>query len=110
MGRTEFEAWADRIVSGAMVSADVESQKYACANMILHLGPTEDHKPDAFFIHSLRKVAANQVAHQMAQEYLAAAKARTAQVEATEKAKLSVVPSDGAPNAEVLANSSVQST
>lgn len=63
MGRQEFDDWADRLIAGALVPADPVSQKFALASMIMHLGPTEDHKPDAFFIHSLRKGAVNQVAH-----------------------------------------------
>lgn len=72
MGRTEFEVWADRIISGALVSATRESQVYTLANLILHLGPTESHKPDAFFIHSLRKLAANEVADAVRRECYAA--------------------------------------
>ncbi len=76
MGRGEFEEWAARILSGALLpppaDADPEkaiaSWKVALANMIMHLGPTESHKPDAFFIHSLRKGAINQVAWSYIQE------------------------------------------
>lgn len=78
MGRKEFEAWADRIIGGALVSADRESQRMALTSMIMHLGPTEDHKPDAFFIHQLRKSAANQVAHAIFVEIQEAKKARIA--------------------------------
>ena len=46
-GMTEFEEWADRIISGALVTADPMSLKFALANMIMHLGPTESHKEDA---------------------------------------------------------------
>lgn len=64
MGRADFEAWSDRIISGALVpGAEHEDQKYALASMVMSLGPTESHKPDAYFIHCLRKTAANQVAH-----------------------------------------------
>jgi hypothetical protein len=62
-------------MSGALVSADVSSQQYALANLLLHLGPTESHKPDAFFIHSLRKFAVNQVADEIRKELYAARKA-----------------------------------
>lgn len=76
MGRKEFEEWSDRIIAGALIPAEseevrpalIEGQKFALANMIMHLGPTESHKPDAFFIHSLRKVVCNQVAHTIYQE------------------------------------------
>lgn len=65
----EFEEWSERIISGALIvktddaKALRTSQRFALASIIMHLGPTESHKPDAYFIHSLRKGAANQVAH-----------------------------------------------
>ncbi len=84
MGRKEFDEWSERIIAGALIpnaagkvfqiagleawdpdseySIHLEGQKFALANMLMHLGPTESHKPDAFFIHSLRKFAINQVA------------------------------------------------
>lgn len=76
MGRTEFDEWSERIISGSLVSADIPSQKFALANMLLHLGPTESHKPDAFFIHSLRKFAVNQVAAAVRDELYAEKKAK----------------------------------
>lgn len=81
MGRQEFEVWADRIISGALVSADPSSQKFVLCNQILGLGPTEDHKPDAYFIHSLRKFAANQVADAIRVEIRNEIKARLADEE-----------------------------
>jgi hypothetical protein len=72
MGATEFEEWSDRIIQGSLLIADATSLKFALANMIMHLGPTESHKEDAFFIHQLRKSAANQVAHAKIEEYKAA--------------------------------------
>jgi hypothetical protein len=63
MGMTEFEEWSDRIISGALCQAEHDSQKFALAEMIMHLGPTEDFKEDAYFIHYLRKSACNQIAH-----------------------------------------------
>lgn len=88
MGKADFDEWSNRLIAGALVPGGEEnpdvfydSQKFALANMILHLGPTESHKPDAFFIHNLRKVACNQVAHSVAQELklkFNAEKARTA--------------------------------
>lgn len=82
MGRAEFDTWSDRIIAGALVSADRSSQRYVLANMLLHLGPTESHKPDAHFVHSLRKFAVNQVADEIRKEQFAEAKARTAAEEA----------------------------
>lgn len=64
MGIKEFEEWSSRIIQGAMVGASERSLKFALASMVLHnLGPTESFKEDAYFIHCLRKSAANQVAH-----------------------------------------------
>jgi hypothetical protein len=82
LGRTEFEEWSNRIISGSILQADPDSQKFALCNMLLHLGPTESHKPDAFFIHSLRKFAINQVADDMRKELHEKVKARTAAEEA----------------------------
>ena len=31
--------------------------------MLMNLGQTESHKPDAYFIHALRKAAVNEVAN-----------------------------------------------
>lgn len=94
MGRLEFDAWSDRIISGALVPGGgdspeifLESQKFALANMLLHLGPTESHKPDAFFIHSLRKFAVNQVADTVRKELHEQAKLRTAAEEAAKKVR-----------------------
>lgn len=99
MGRQEFVEWSDRIISGAMIPDSAgtvfqiaamepqdeesaykihyESQQFALANMLMHLGPVESHKPDAFFIHSLRKFAVNQVADTIRKELHEQAKART---------------------------------
>lgn len=92
MGRKEFDDWSDRIIGGTLLSGGnedpkifIEGQKYALAHMLLHLGPTESHKPDAFFIHSLRKFAVNQVADTVSRELHAAAKARLAAKEAAAK-------------------------
>ncbi len=76
LGATEFEDWCKRIISGAQIEggeenpeAFINSQKYILANMIMQLGPIESHKPDAHFIHGLRKVAANQVADTFRRSY-----------------------------------------
>ena len=69
MGMKEFEEWSTRIISGALIPTEDEtSLKAALAAMLMALGPTEDHKPDSFFIHSLRKAAANEVAHSVFQK------------------------------------------
>lgn len=95
-GRAEFEEWSDRIIAGALLKCEPgkeedfkQSQKFALADMILHLGPSEDHKEDAHFIHYLRKVACNQVADSMRQEIREVMKAKLAKEEA-EKVKLEI--------------------
>lgn len=101
MGVTDFHEWSDRIISGALIPMEditgmdsaekkqifIEGQKYALANMILHLGPTESHKPDAHFIHTLRKVAVNQVVHSVAQDIKKTSDARIAAKKALEEPK-----------------------
>ena len=62
LGMKAFEEWSDRIIDKAMIGADRDSQKFALADMILHLNATEDHKEDGYFVKVLRKVAVNQVA------------------------------------------------
>lgn len=85
MGRKEFEEWSDRIIAGTLLAggqedpqAFIDMQKGVLASMILHLGPTESHKPDAFFIHSLRKSAANEIAHSVFKEYQVKVKEKAA--------------------------------
>lgn len=85
MGRQEFMVWSDRIIAGAMLPHDPaqpyevyeDSVRYALANLLMHLGPTESHKPDAHFIHSLRKFAINQVADTLRKELFEAGKKRS---------------------------------
>jgi hypothetical protein len=104
MGRKEFEEWSDRIISGALIpgkegyvyetpgleawdpdsdyAKHMESQKFALANQLLHIGPTESHKPDAYFIHCLRVSAIKQVAVMIGEEYRQKAKDRASKCEA----------------------------
>lgn len=96
MGREEFEQWSERIISGALVPADNKSLKYALANLLMHLGPTESHKPDAFFIHSLRKFAVNQVADAIRREIYDERKAQEDKDKPTAPALMDAVP--GGPN------------
>jgi len=76
VGVTEFHEWADRIISGAMLTATPESQKFALANVLLNLGPTVAYETDVYFIHVLRKHAINQVADAMRTQIRDAVKAR----------------------------------
>lgn len=87
LGTTEFEEWSERIISGALVDADKDSQKFALCNMLMQLAPTDHMKPDIHFISQLRKVAVNQVADSVRREISAKVKARTAEAEAKAKAE-----------------------
>lgn len=102
MGRKEFEEWSERIISGALIPGGLEDpqafkegQVFCLANMLMHLGPTESHKPDAFFIHSLRKFAINQVADTVRKELHEAAKARTALLESQKSEEQQAVEASG---------------
>jgi hypothetical protein len=86
IGRYQFDEWSGRIMSGvALQVANLDTQdtaeqlqngqKFALCSMLMHLGPTESHKPDAYFIHQLRKSMVNQTAHQIATEIKEADKA-----------------------------------
>jgi hypothetical protein len=82
MGVQEFHEWSERIIAGACIpGASVESQKFALAEMIMHLKPVQDHCDDAHFIHTLRKGAVNQVAYAMMEEIRNARKAELAKAE-----------------------------
>lgn len=83
IGRKQFHEWADRIIQGAVVEATEESLKFSLANMIMHLGPTEAFREDAFFILQLRKAASNQTAHAMIQEFKETQEAKRKLAEAT---------------------------
>lgn len=64
MGRMEFDAWSDKIIELAQIpGATKESQKFALAEMVLHVKPTQSFESYGHFVHQLRKGAANQVAH-----------------------------------------------
>lgn len=91
MGKEEFHEWSERIISGALLPMDPaadpvsfkDSQRFALAELIMHIDPKESHKPDGYFINCLRKVASNQVAHAMMTEIRDAAKTRLAAKEAS---------------------------
>lgn len=101
MGMTEFHAWSDRIISGAQCSATVDSQKFVLAGMILHLKPTEAFVEDGYFINSLRKQAATEVAYAFISEV------KTKQAAEQAAKTRAATPTDSVTN-EVLANAAVQ--
>lgn len=98
IGVTQFHEWSDAIIRLAKVEADPESQKFALAAMLAQLPSTEAYKSDAYFANALRKAAVNQTAGHIMEEIKTARKL---------KASEAVPKTDGAPQDEVLRNSSV---
>jgi hypothetical protein len=95
IGRTEWNNFVDRIYSGAAIpGVTKDSVEFSLADQILHLGPTEDFKSDAFFIHALRKFAVNQTAVTMREERRNEVKARLAAEEALQSTS-EATPTDG---------------
>jgi hypothetical protein len=89
VGLTEFNQWADRIISGARVPKN-DSMKYALAYMLLDLKPTISYETDHYFISCLEKAAINQVAdfyrrevYEKKQQRIAAEKAQQNSAAAT---------------------------
>lgn len=68
VGMTEFENWSERIISLSGPFADADSMKFALASQIMHLGAQKSSVADQYFIRSMRKAAANQVASQVFQD------------------------------------------
>jgi hypothetical protein len=62
VGVTEFKAFVADILLLTGPMADEDSMIWAIANQIIHLPPQTSHKPKQYFVRSLRKAAANQVA------------------------------------------------
>lgn len=68
IGMTEFDTWANSILDLSGRFADDDSLKFALASMIIHLGPQRSAVPKNYFVRSLKKGAANQVASQIFQD------------------------------------------
>ncbi len=68
VGMKEFNDWSDRIIKIAGQFADADSMKFALASQIIHLNPQIGFVSDQYFVKSLRKSAANQVASQVFQD------------------------------------------
>jgi hypothetical protein len=94
IGRTQAMEWSDRIIEGAAVEADKETQRFALMGMLMQIAPTEAFKPDAYFMLALRTAAVKQTAHLMAQELKLAYEAKQKQAEATAPINLEAI--DGA--------------
>lgn len=61
-GMTEFKAWQDDILLLSRVP-DNDSTRFTVAVMVLHLGNTVDRKAKRYFVKSLNKAAANEIAN-----------------------------------------------
>lgn len=68
VGMSEFETWSDSIIELAGEYADRDSMKYALATNVIHLPHTKARVAKAYFVDTLRKAAANQVASAVFQE------------------------------------------
>jgi hypothetical protein len=68
VGMTEFHEWSDRIIDTCGEFADRNSMKFALATQIMHLGPQKSIIADIYFVRSMQKAAANQIASAVFQE------------------------------------------
>ena len=67
IGMTEFKTWSDTLVS-TYNFPDNDSIRFSLASMILHLGSTSAYKANRFFVLSMKKAMANQIAAAVMQE------------------------------------------
>lgn len=68
VGLTEYHKFTDSIIDLVGPIADNDSLKWAISNQIIHLKPQQDSVAKRYFVKSLRKAAANQVASAVFQE------------------------------------------
>jgi hypothetical protein len=61
IGMTEFDEWAKSIIELTDLP-DNDSMRFSLSTMVLHLSSTSGYKSKEFFIRSLYKAAANQIA------------------------------------------------
>lgn len=106
LGRKEFEAWSKEILRLAEVPGlTMESGQFALSEMILHVKPTQSFESYGHFVHSLRKGAANQVAHAIFQELK---KAQQDKLKAEAENQNEVIPKVTPSDKKVLENAKVQ--
>ncbi len=67
-GMTEFQKWSQDIIDLTGSLADDDSMRFAISSQIMHMGAQKDCVPKRYFVASLRKAAANQVASQVFQD------------------------------------------
>ena len=102
VGMAELKTFADRIILQSGEFADKDSMTFALCSNIMHLGAQQAYVSDQFFIRSLRKAAANQVASYFFQE-IKLKQQEAARVAAEEAAKPQPVE-DTAPTTDVSTN------
>lgn len=68
VGMKEFNRFADDIILLSGQYADRDSMVFAIASIVIHLKPTTSSVPKNYFVKSMRKAAANQVASQAFQD------------------------------------------
>lgn len=103
VGLAEFNEWSDSIIELSGKFADEDSLKFAIASMVMHLGPQRSSVPKNYFVSSLRKTAANQVAGQV---FLDIKEKQKAQQEAAKTAAQSTTAE--APALQEVSNAGVQ--
>lgn len=62
VGMTQFNTWLSSIEELCGPIADSDSIKWVISNEVMRLSPTRDKVPKRFFVKTLRKYAANQLA------------------------------------------------
>lgn len=89
VGMTEFKMWSDEIIALTGPLADPDSMRFAISSQIMHLAPQRCSVPKRYFVASLRKAAANQVASQVFQDIkIRQAEEQEKQRQEAEKARL----------------------
>lgn len=98
VGMTAFKAWSNRIIRLVGPLADEDSLRFALSSQIMHLGPQKAYQADQYFIRSLRKTAANQVAHAVLVDLKNKQQERAAAQQTLEATATEVATSDHLPN------------
>ncbi len=86
-GATVYEVWLNDIVALTGNIADEQSLKWVISNEIMRLAPGRDRVPKRYFVKSLRKYAANQVASYKVIELKQAQEEKAKQLKAEDTAK-----------------------
>jgi hypothetical protein len=105
VGMTEFHKFANEVIELSGKYADDDSMKFAIASQVMHLGAQTSSAPKNYFVRSLRKAAANQVASQVFQDVKIkqqeAAKQAAAAEETAKISKVAVISDQAETQKEV---------